>query len=131
MTRTSAGYTPKEGRWVRSVQSAALKFGIAEQDCIFKPSKVDAVGRVDAHLVGTQSLVAWVSSQSATNQSSPATKDLCVRWLASITEKAMMAHVRLSTTATAISADCSYVTITQSGDILDWDRVIGHCCNGI
>ena len=48
----------------------------------------------DGHLVGAQSLVAWVSSQSAANQSSPATKDLGVWRLASISEKALMTHVR-------------------------------------
>ena len=132
-------YSHKEGRWFQRVQKIAADHCIAPDDCIPRPTAAQRSGCVDCYLIGTASLIAWMTTQCTANQAKPAIKDMCSKWLAAITEKALLSHSRLAVTAAAIivgPSQCHYYTWwrhTRLGRCycsLLWSGAdeLGRCC---
>ena len=124
-------YSHKEGRWFQRVQKIAADHCIAPDDCIPRPTGAERSGCVDCYLIGTASLIAWMTTQCTANQAKPAIKDMCSKWLAAITEKALLSHSRLAVTAAAIIVGPHNVIITRGGDIRGWGDVIAACCGAV
>ena len=96
-----------------------------------RPTGVERSGCVDCYLIGTASLIAWVATQCTANQAKPLIKDMCSKWLAAITEEALLSFTRLAVTAAAIIVGPHSVIITRGGDIRGWGDVIAASCGAV
>jgi hypothetical protein len=125
--REKAAYSVKLYKLVKHVGDVSIANGVGESNVIPKPKRADSGGRVDAHLVGTDSLVAWISANPGINQSPRAVKDLCRRWLGTMCEKALIAHSRLSSEGYLIRINTVDVTVSVGGEVTGWTGLLAKC----
>ena len=125
--RCKAAYSAKLFKLVKHIGDVSIANGVGESNVIPKPKRADSNGRVDAHLVGADSLVAWISAAPRINQSPRPVKNLCRRWLGTMCEKALIAHSRLSSEGALIRINTVDVHVSIAGDVTGWNGLLAKC----
>ena len=124
-----AGYTVKLFRRFQYVCDIGNAFKCDESDYVKKPIRSETSNLINAYLVRTEPLIAWIASQPSINRSP--IKPLCRGWMESCCEKALLAHIRLSTRPADLRIGTIYITIRPSGEIRGWDNLLGACCAAV